>query len=611
MTAERADASRPSPPPGPPGAGLRRVAPHVATATVTFCVLLWTGGADREGDISALLQGPDDFLRMVQVTDWLDGQGWSDLTQRRLDPPAGVAMHWSRLADLPVAAAVRVAETWSGRAGAVHLAALLVPPLLGALFAAAYLYAAIPLTPDRRAPAPVLMTGALLYPLVQFRPGRIDHHGIQLVLTALAIGLLIRVVEAGRTRDAAVLGIAGGVSLAIGLETLPFLATTALVLGVIWTLHGGPAAKGLATFGLSLAGTSLALLPLTLPPSEWTAIACDRMSLAHVATSAVVPAAGIGAVVLARVRPGAGPPARLAVVGGIGAAGLVLAAALFPRCARGPYADLSPGVRYWFDLVWETRSLPDLLREQPEMAVSALVLPAAALVLLAARWMRSDDRANPQPIALFLLLSSSVALLVWQYRGVAHAGLVAGLALIPFAAAVVARSRRLKRYPTRAGLRLSIPAACVAAILLPLLLAPPESGHAESRCEVRPVLAALTDPAGLGSEARTIAAPIDLGPRILLLTPHRVLAAPYHRNTGGLTDHRRIFGGNGDEALATVRARGVGAILHCRKYAHVTTRPDRPASLAERLGAGRPPSWLVTVWRDEDMGLYRVRPEAE
>ena len=47
---------------------------------------------------------PDDVLRMVQVRDLLAGQGWFDLTQHRLDAPAGgVAMHWSRLVDLPLA----------------------------------------------------------------------------------------------------------------------------------------------------------------------------------------------------------------------------------------------------------------------------------------------------------------------------------------------------------------------------------------------------------------------------------------------------------------------------------------------------------------------------
>ena len=71
----------------------------------------------REGGAAALLLGPDDFMRMVQVLDWTDGQGWSDTVQRRLNPPAGVPMHWSRFADAPLAALISLGEPWFGRVG--------------------------------------------------------------------------------------------------------------------------------------------------------------------------------------------------------------------------------------------------------------------------------------------------------------------------------------------------------------------------------------------------------------------------------------------------------------------------------------------------------------
>src|ERR1700694_2453450 len=43
----------------------------------------------------------DDAMRLVQFRDLLAGQGWFDLTQYRLSPPDGAAMHWSRLIDPP------------------------------------------------------------------------------------------------------------------------------------------------------------------------------------------------------------------------------------------------------------------------------------------------------------------------------------------------------------------------------------------------------------------------------------------------------------------------------------------------------------------------------
>ena len=125
------------------------------------------------------------------------------------------------------------------------------------------------------------------------RPGRIDHHGLQLVLTTLGIGCLIRALEPGGFRAAVGLGLVGGASLAIGLEALPFLGAATVILSLVWVLRGGTAATALAIFGAVLAGTAFSLIPLSLVPAEWTAIVCDRMSLAHVAITAIVLAAGV------------------------------------------------------------------------------------------------------------------------------------------------------------------------------------------------------------------------------------------------------------------------------------------------------------------------------
>ncbi len=52
--------------------------------------------------------GPDndDAMRLVEVRDLLNGQGWFDLMQYRLGPAPGTLMHWSRFVDLPIAALI-------------------------------------------------------------------------------------------------------------------------------------------------------------------------------------------------------------------------------------------------------------------------------------------------------------------------------------------------------------------------------------------------------------------------------------------------------------------------------------------------------------------------
>ncbi|MDH3473485.1 MAG: hypothetical protein OEM59_07320 [Rhodospirillales bacterium] len=588
----------------------------VAIFVLTFLALAAIGAGRGEGGLGTLLQGPDDQMRMVQVRDWLGGQGWRDPVQRRLDPPEGVAMHWSRIADLPLAAVIAAAQPVAGRAAAEVLAASLVPPLLGGLFAGFFVWAGVALTPSGRALVPVLLIGTLVIPFQQLLPGRIDHHGLQLVLIALALGFLLRAVTTERTAPVAGLGLVGALSLAIGLEALPFLGAATIALTLAWLTAGGRArAWALAVFGVVLAGATLALLPLTLAPGQWTEAVCDRMSVAHLALTAIVPAAGAGALSLSR-RSAAPWGLRLAAMAAIGGGGLVVVAAAFPHCMGSPYADLPAEARYWFEAVSEAQPWTDYFKRKPGIAIGFAILPVAALLSLAVAWARSSaPRAAVWP-ALMVLVLSGAALLAWQIRGVNYAALTAGLGLVPFAVLVNARADRARALLARVGLRLAVPMMAILPVAAPHLeisgkgIKPQDAANLRAGCDVNNAVAALNDPKGLGARRLTIAAPVDAGPAVLVLTRHRVLAAPYHRNVQGLADNRRVFAGTEAVARATLARRGIGAVLFCRKHAGLSVYDGQPAFLNERLAAGRPPDWLAPVMSAEGLSLYRVRTEA-
>ncbi len=588
--------------------------PYALAAVLAFAVLL-SFGLGREGGAARLLTGPDDFMRVVQVLDWIDGQGWNDMVQRRLNPPAGVDMHWSRLADLPLAAVITLAEPWLGRARAVDLAVVVAPPLLGGVLVALFLWAAVPLIPNQAGafPAAVLTTPALVVPLLQTLPGRVDHHGLQLVLTAAGIGFLMRCLLSRRPWTAVGLGVTGGVSLAVGLEPLPFLGAATVILCLAWVLRSGSAAKALTCFGAALAATSLVFLFLTLPPAAWATVACDRLSLPHIALAGTVLAAGAGAHALGRLRPKAGWPLRLATVAAVGMAGLAWVAGAYPQCAGSPHSSFSHDIRFWLDHVVEARSLVDLFLQEPGTAVAAVSLPLAALVAVGWSWTRASDQTDSRWPGMALLVLSGVALVAWQNRGVAYAGLVASIALVPLVSVVNGQVDGLERVLARIGLRICIPLLLMLAVALPPRLLPGSTRAAETgnnpECEVLPVLQALNDPAGLGASVRTIAAPIDVGPRILLFTPHKVLAASYHRNVEGLTHNRRIFAGAEDEALATIKARGVDAILFCSRNKAGPGYKGQPVFLDDRLASGNPPWWLLPVTARDGTALYRVHPD--
>src|SRR6185436_19823612 len=123
------------------GAGIDRLARHWRPLVLLF----WVAVAgymlfDRWAAIRGFsLVDTDDNMRMMQVRALLEGQGWYDLRQYRLNPPTGADIHWSRLVDLPIAGLKLLLTPFMGGATAEKAAAALAPllPMLVAMTAIA------------------------------------------------------------------------------------------------------------------------------------------------------------------------------------------------------------------------------------------------------------------------------------------------------------------------------------------------------------------------------------------------------------------------------------------------------------------------------------------
>ena len=172
------------------------------------------------------LPDSDDMMRLVAVRDLLAGQGWFDLTQYRYLPPEGVPMHWSRLVDLPLAAGIAGLTPLLGAEWAEKAIVAFWPPLLFLAYAGVIGWGAWRMFGPLAGGLAVFVAGQMSVMNNLFAPGRIDHHNLQAILmagAAISFGL-----SGGRRRVAAAGGALCGISLAIGLETLPFVATDRL-----------------------------------------------------------------------------------------------------------------------------------------------------------------------------------------------------------------------------------------------------------------------------------------------------------------------------------------------------------------------------------------------
>ena len=386
----------------------------------TSAVLLWA----RWGSINAFALGDtDDNMRMMQVRALIAGQDWYDLRQHRLNPPFGADIHWSRLVDLPIAGIKLALAPLVGGAVA-EKAAVAIAPLLPMVAAMAAVAAAA-----RRLIAPWAFPIALAILLCghsvrnQWAPLRIDHHGWQLALLAVAVASLT---DPKRARGGVLLGLATALSLVIGLEMLLYLALLGGIAVLMW-IRDPAQARRLVTYGAGLAGGS-ALGFLLFASYANRAPVCDALSPVWLSVAA---AGGAIAVGMALLSPRSWP-LRLALAAAAGAALAAGFALAWPHCL-GRLEGASPElVQLWLGNVREARPL---YMHGYQTAISVAALPAAGLLGYAVMlWRHRSDEPKLVPWAATAAPALLAALLLlWQSR----AGPAAQLLAVPGASALV------------------------------------------------------------------------------------------------------------------------------------------------------------------------------
>jgi hypothetical protein len=547
-------------------------------------------------DTARALGDTDDAMRLAQLRDWLSGQGWFDLSQPRVS--GGYESHWSRLIDAGLAGMLWLFGSFADAAMAERLMRTvwpllwLVPTMAGAVAIAWRIG-------GREAALVTLLLAAIGLPgFHQFRPGRIDHHNVQIALSMLVVAATV---WADRTRWAALAaGALTGLAIAIGLECLPYLIVCAVAFALRHAVDV-ESAQAAREYGIALAVSSLAGLLVIAGPAHWSRAACDEIAVNWVALTAI---GGAGLALAAAV---ASPRVsmrcmQVAIIG-------TLATALFvwiePRCLRGPYAMMDPAVwPIWLAHVREMKPLVRLIIESPITGIGIGTFPLVGLgaVLVLAQTKRFDFGFLVAAAALL----ASVATTLASIKGAAYATWLAMPLVAAFALHLFALLRLQSLVPRFAlGIFLtpavlSFGATTIAnAAGLGAPVSAKDSTEGES-CFKNESYAALAHlPRGV------VATDIDYGPFLLALTPHSVLAAPYHRLSAGIITVHKIFSSPPDEARALLARHHVTYVMTC-------ARPDvgrgEASSLSSQLHQGQVPAWLepVPVTGPQAFSVYRL-----
>ena len=564
--------------------------------------------ANRWLSIEALaLADTDDNLRLAQVRALLGGQGWYDLVQHRFDPAHGGAnIHWSRLVDLPIAGLILLLKPLLGGSDAERLAAAIAPqiPLLLLMFSLALTMKR--LVHNKAWPLPIIGLLCAYSTIGMFVPLRLDHHGWQLAFLALAISGMA---DPKKARGGAVLGIATGLSLAIGLEMLIYLGLLGGATVLLWVVDRSQRDR-LAAYAASLvASTGLAFL-IFASNANWLAV-CDALSPVWLSDAAIGGAAMLG---LSRLKL-EGWKGRFGAAAVAGAALAAFHATAWPHCLQRLEGVSPEATALWLDHVREARPF---YRHSWRIAATAIALPITALfgwALLVWNARKQGAEGHDllgRTLAVALPSVAALALLFWQTRAAPAAQMMA----LPAATALfvllawpwIMAPERWKRYT---GVLLAI-IAFGAAVPVGIQLVPAAKSSA-ARINVAkanrlcPSMAALAPINALPKG--TIFTFIDLGPRLIVATHHDAIGGPYHRNDRAIADVMKAFRGDEAQAHRIVTEYGSDYLMICPNMSTATIfMTEAREGFYGQLVRGKVPAWLEPIEMPEDspFEMWRV-----
>ena len=553
------------------------------------------------------LPDTDDNLRLAQVRAWLDGQGWYELVQHRFDPAHGGGdIHWSRLVDLPIAAIILLLKPLVGGADAERMAVAVAPqiPLLLLMFSLAL--AMKRLVHDKAWPLPIVALIFAYSTIGMFAPLRIDHHGWQLAFLALAISGMA---DPRRARGGAVMGLASGLSLTIGLEMLIYLALLGGAAVLLWVTDREQRDR-LATYAASLVAATGAGFLIFASNANWLAV-CDALSPVWLSDAAVG-----GGMMLALSRLKAERwTVRLAAAAFAGAALAGFHALVWPHCLQRLEGISPEATELWLDHVREARPF---YRHSWRIAVTAIALPLTGLLgwalLIRRAWQQGDEGRDllARTIAVALPAVAGLALLFWQTRAAPAAqmmALPAATALVVLIVAPWLRAAELWKHLAAfilaiLGLGAAVP---IGLYFVPADRSSPARANVAKANRSCPSMAAL---APINAQPKgTIFSFIDLGPRLIVATHHDAIGGPYHRNDRAIADVMKAFRGDEGQAHRIVTEYRSDYLLICPDMSTATIfMSEAPGGFYGQLVRGKVPAWLqpVELPKNSPFKMWRV-----
>ena len=569
-------------------------------------------GGSLDGDLLAT----DPYMRLVRVTELIDGGGWFDSVIDRSNAPFGDELHWTRPLDVLLVLMAAPLTPFIGFRDALLTAGIVVSPLMHLATLFVVVWAATPLLGAQRARFSGIVLIGQPVVLLQVMPGQADHHSLQLLALALELGLLLRLFDVERLppsrRHAMGAGAVVGAAIWVSPEMTIVAGLAAAALGLAW-LRGVIPARLLRHYALGLTSLIAVALLVERLPADWLAIEYDKVSLPHLA-------AGFAVLLVALAfewieRRTTADRARLAQaipVAAITAATLLVA---FRGLIEGPSAEVDPRlIPIWLDHVSELQPL--LPTNLPSLGWFLLATGPVLITLpyvMAAVWRTRHEPTWSAWTTLALFLFVYFVLALWHVRFAPFAGVLIAIVGAEIVGHMRDWTARL-RMPLlrRLAITVAAPLFVVGFSVVGLLIISSTSNRegaleTERQCDLRAASAAIDRQPD--STNAVVFAHIDFGPELLYRTDAAIVAGPYHRNGRGILDVYDFFSSSDlDQSRQLAEERGIRFAFVCdtKSEAGFFSAGSPGQSLYERLIDDDAPEWLSLVVRGTEEERFRL-----
>ncbi|MCK4817140.1 hypothetical protein KA005_15325, partial [bacterium] len=313
---------------------------------------VYFGGIENTFSLTA----PDTFMRLEKGSELYQTMDWYDRILDRSSIPEGTDIHWTRPVDVLILFFAAPFLPFLDLKPALEIGALLFSFAGSLLLLLGGIWAVSPVIKQNNA-----LLLALLFvfqPLIRgyLTVGRVDHHSILALLSALIIGCFIRKTYYPDRQNFMVLaGLLGGFGLWLSLEFLIVLLPLYLGIWICWVKWGDSWRSAANSFSVSVFIICVVATLIEAPPEEWLIPRYDKISYAQslLVFFPVIFWSSVAKYVEVRAN------ASIQIISSIIFGGISLAICwlLIPNIFYGPISETDPRIiKIWLSGVTEMRS---------------------------------------------------------------------------------------------------------------------------------------------------------------------------------------------------------------------------------------------------------------